>query len=993
MIPVMNSMKNPETYHQARQAPITTQFNRFRTGFIATVCAAAAVCFVLTGHAANILVNPGFEGSPTFNGWTAHTTESWSMEAAASQTAAPLVHSGVNSLWMQGLYGNGGAPNPYNSYAVQTIACAPGSTFTADAWFSQYVQTFNVEGGDNQSATNANGGSGLFASDANGQEDGWVEVAFLGSTSNILADYKSIILTPQYVASDPNTAFLLVTNPSAYHQGVFTNTYLAWIDCQVTNQYDPSLLVVNADPALHPEFITNTLSSGQYMTAPAGTVYVQYRVGICQNLYESGASYWDDCTLNLVGGPSAAVIGSLSPDGTKFFNIAATNFTFTVTSAAAGVAPLPTIPTNGIKILVNGADQSASLKFNGTPTNWNVALPNLVSNQIYNMSITVSNSAGLLASASDIFDSFGSNYFIVSSEDYDYNGGQFIQNPIPTSSANPNSYFGLAGVYAMDVSTYRLADGSFGGLPGGSSQLVRSDGFVAFQEASDLQLPIYLAQNDPNVYNVNLSYNNPGNWENYTRNYPTGNYKVYARISGGAGLGLEYLNLLTGGYGTYNQTTNNIGVFILANGTDWGHYYWVPLTDSYGNVTPVNVPAGQQTLQLLSGGGENVIDFMFVPFSSTGVPPVINNFNPAIGGGANIFVNTNKISFSVSSLTSTIATNKVQTLLNGIDISSSSTFTGNNTNWNASVSVPPNQILTLVVNATDNNGLSNSVTSTFDTFSQNNFMIEAEDFDFNGGQFIDNPIATGGVGAAPNSYYLYPQGNINNVSVVGVDLTTSNNVAGETFIYRPLDSCGTEVTTDFLRTKFATNSASDYDVGWWTTGAWLNYTRTFPTNNYNVYGRLAGGGPFSGTTLSLVTGGWDTSSQTTQLEGSFADPAASGWQVWHWVPLLNGSGQLVTISLGGTNTIKVTSGSGLNANFYMFVPAIQAVNLTASISGNSISLKFPTPQTNATYTVLYSSSLTGGSWQALGASITGDGTTKTVTDTLGSQRFYKLLIQ
>jgi hypothetical protein len=107
---------------------------------------------------------------------------------------------------------------------------------------------------------------------------------------------------------------------------------------------------------------------------------------------------------------------------------------------------------------------------------------------------------------------------------------------------------------------------------------------------------------------------------------------------------------------------------------------------------------------------------------------------------------------------------------------------------------------------------------------------------------------------------------------------------------------------------------------------------------------------------------------------------------------LNTSGQLATISLGGTNTIKVTSGSGFNANFYMFVPAIPAVNLTASISGTSILLRFPT-QVGATYTVLYKNSLTAGSWLTLAGPITGDGTTKTVTDTIGSQRFYKLLIQ
>ena len=33
----------------------------------------------------------------------------------------------------------------------------------------------------------------------------------------------------------------------------------------------------------------------------------------------------------------------------------------------------------------------------------------------------------------------------------------------------------------------------------------------------------------------------------------------------------------------------------------------------------------------------------------------------------------------------------------------------------------------------------------------------------------------------------------------------------------------------------------DFDVGWWSPGTWLNYTRTFPANTYLVYGRLAAG--------------------------------------------------------------------------------------------------------------------------------------------------------
>jgi len=67
----------------------------------------------------------------------------------------------------------------------------------------------------------------------------------------------------------------------------------------------------------------------------------------------SGAPCWDDFTLIQHGGQSASVIGSIWPDGSQFFNIASTNFTFSVTSASTGGYPLATNQTSGIQVLVS----------------------------------------------------------------------------------------------------------------------------------------------------------------------------------------------------------------------------------------------------------------------------------------------------------------------------------------------------------------------------------------------------------------------------------------------------------------------------------------------------------------------------------------------------------------------------------------------------------------------------------------------------------------
>ena len=635
-------------------------------------------------HASNVLQNPGFETGSGLVDWSAREDQSWPIGPGNGQ--GKLYHSGNNSLWMQGEYGN---PAPDLIYEYQTIACAPGSTFTADAFFSQYVSGATGEGGDNGAS-----GVGLFTADTvngqPGQEDGWVEVAFMDSGNHILADYRSVIIDPAYEAN-------LISLGDTTTIG--SKTIITWLDCQVTNQYDVSQIPAGSvDPDTYSAAITNTLAAGQNMVAPPGTVKVQYRLAIYQTQYESGATYWDDATLNLVGGPAPSVISNVNPDGSQYFNSPAGGFTFTVTSASSGGAPLPNNPTNAIKVVVNGTDESSSLQFSGNLQDWNVTLPTITSNVVYTISITVSNTAGLVTTHSATFDTFNTNAFVIYAEDYDFNNGQFIQNPIPTNGPATNSYWGTAGVLGVDQN-----------FNGGGSTLVpnypnRTDGNVDFQVATDLPMPQYTAQNNSSIYNVNISYNNGGNWLNYTRDpYPQGASVIFARISGGAGHGVEYLNLLTDGYATSSQTTTNLGSFVLANGVDWGSYTWIPLTDAFGNLALVNIPAGQQTLQLLSGGGENVIDFLIVPAGNVAIPPVIANLVPAVNSqGVFLGGNTN-LTFTVSSSASTVAASNIVVTLNGSAVPA--TVTGVNTNWNVSIALPQNQVLSMAISAKDARGV------------------------------------------------------------------------------------------------------------------------------------------------------------------------------------------------------------------------------------------------------------------------------------------------
>ena len=1000
-------MKTPENTRQIMEIPSITHLGKLASRLIVAFCAVMAACFCLPANAVNILTNPGFDGPPAgLNGWSAHSTEGWSY---APHSDVSL--SSPESCWQQGLYGNGGAPlNPYISYVYQKVASAPGYTYTADAWFTQYVFG-STDGGDNGSCGLFGDNMALYSTNSLNTgyyEDGWVEVQFLSSSNTILADYKSGIINPALVhnlaASGATTTNITLTS---------TNAILNWFDCPVTNQYNPNTIVVNGDPDPG-NFVggvnlspgpTNSIPSG-VMTAPPGTKFVQFMLNLCQTSYSSGAPHWDNCTLNQLSGFQPAVISNLVPNGGKLFNVANTNFTFNV-SASAGT----TVAANAIQVVENGVDVSSHLQFSGNNTSWNVTLPGLPSNSLYAITITVNNSAGLQSSTSVRFDTFDPNSFVVPAEDYDYNGGSFIQNPIPTNAVGPNTYFGQLGVDLIDYHLYA------GGVAGGGANLIPNypdrNTNTAWQIPADPLLPLYIAQSNSGIYNVTIAYNNGGNWYNYTRNpYPNGHfYQVYARMSYGNGPngGSETLQLLTSGYGTTNFATTNIGYFVINAAVpgwndDWGTYFWVPLgSDASGlNPTVVNLPPGQQTLQLVSGLGCNLTYFVFVPVPALGLPPYIKNFNPPIlAPGQNVFVSTNVLTYTVSSLISTVASNNIHTYINGISVPE--TFTGSSSNW--TVSVPLNGIanqlsVNLAVSAVDNNGLSNGVSATFDTFSQNNLMIEAEDYDFNSGQFINNPIQTGPNVPATNSYYGFPGNNLANVAVYGVDYTTSNTITGETFVYRLDNTAGTEATTDFLRSRFINTGQvpgealgmtnTDYDVGWWSPGTWLNYTRTFPANQYVIYGRLASDAPYSGANLDVVTGGHGT-------VGTFSDANTSGFQSWHWIPLMT-NGQTAVVTLSGVQTLKVTAPPGnatgsMNANYFMFVPYLApapAFSLSASASGGVVSIKFPTASGH-TYYVYWSASLNPTSWQALGSGVPGDGTVKTVTDstTGGGTRFYK----
>jgi beta-glucanase (GH16 family) len=416
-----------------------------------------------------------------------------------------------------------------------------------------------------------------------------------------------------------------------------------------------------------------------------------------------------------------------------------------------------------------------------------------------------------------------------------------------------------------------------------------------------------------------------------------------------------------------------------------------PNTDELtGAASSLVAPAGTQFVryQVLfyqpasDPGGSVYFDQLSLTKAGLAAPPAITTVSP--DGSMPFLSAASAFAFTVSS-PSGLASNSVECLVNGLDVSSQLVCSGPSNILNFTLpGLAPNALYTMTISATNAAGIA-ATNLSFDTFNQTNLTIEAEDFDFSGGQFFDHP--TPGSALATDSYF----------GRVGTVLVDENYVTyAGSHLYRSADDMATEVTSDFLRQKYfaaqITNAAAeDYDVGWWYPGAWMNYTRTFPAGNYCIYARLAGGDGNYRVSLEQVTSGRGTTSQTTRLLG-YLNGAGGGWQDWTWVPLQATNGQNAVVSLGGISTLRAMTSGNANANFFLLVPAPSPLQLLATQSATGVSVSVPT-EAGFSYVVLYKNDLTDASWKVLRI-LSGDGSTQRLIDTAGqARRFYKVLVE
>jgi hypothetical protein len=332
----------------------------------------------------------------------------------------------------------------------------------------------------------------------------------------------------------------------------------------------------------------------------------------------------------------------------------------------------------------------------------------------------------------------------------------------------------------------------------------------------------------------------------------------------------------------------------------------------------------------LAGSGANLNFFMLLPADNA--TPTITSVYP---DGSTLVQGTNQLTFTVGSVTSAIAQSNVVVTLNGVT-NTSLAFSGSSSSWHVSAPLAYNVTnYTAVISVTDNAGKSHATTLYFDTFNPASYDIEAEDWDFNGGQYIDNPVITSS--AAPDSYFDKDGTSALDGYAGDAGFVSSADYHFRSASYIATSLCTDTPTRDVLAAQQTDPLAFNYNVAWWSTNGWLNYTHDYPAGNFHVYARVAGN---TGSTNQIQL---DKVGVSTTYLGTFTE-IGRGYNAFDWVPLVNtNNGQLVSLALGGVATLRTTTLTGnVNPNSYLLVPVVATVPvpLQWSISGGVLTLSW-----------------------------------------------------
>ncbi len=302
------------------------------------------------------------------------------------------------------------------------------------------------------------------------------------------------------------------------------------------------------------------------------------------------------------------------------------------------------------------------------------------------------------------------------------------------------------------------------------------------------------------------------------------------------------------------------------------------------------------------------------------LPPSIFGFVPA--NRAAFHPAASGLSFSASALmpTNTLPASGFKVILNGQDVSSQLVLTGNNNSQSRTATfngLQPNSVYSAIYIVTDSGGLSTTNDVSFDTFVEAaTVVVEAEDYNYGGGEFFDNP---------PPGLYAGTGG------LQGIDFHDSTLNSFGTYRFDEVD---TATTADVARSKFTSVGATDYQIGGIIAGEWLNYTRTLSSPAYQLWVRAAttAAQPLR---VDRVTGDRTQPNQTLQFVGTLDIPRTGTLNLFDYFQLKDIQGRPISIPAGAVTTLRLTAPAAngdLTLNYLILVPATATTDSLTSVS-------------------------------------------------------------
>lgn len=281
------------------------------------------------------------------------------------------------------------------------------------------------------------------------------------------------------------------------------------------------------------------------------------------------------------------------------------------------------IPTDGnpidpssVRLTLNGTDVSASLSLSQDNGLWSAVYSNLEPNTLYEARAEVSGANGQSSSMEWVFDTVQEDTLsapevvVIEAEDYNYQSGQYQNNP-PVSGftfdfvqirGNGEGYLDLIGTPGVDYFDYSDQAG------GGIAPEYRLEDNVGTQIGAMEIEPSLFNQNDwtrtkyfvEDLEEHQVRRTEGGEWLNYTRDFPEGNYAVYLRAASRAEQTV-LLDKVVGSASVENQATESIGQFNLPNDGLNIWYRFTQLVDGNGQPVVVSL-SGKETVRLTIGG-------------------------------------------------------------------------------------------------------------------------------------------------------------------------------------------------------------------------------------------------------------------------------------------------------------------------------------------------------------------------------------------------------